>query len=52
MNICIIAGIGFIFIVLGKGRKCDATYLVHKKLIRFGKSAEIHRDLCKLALNL
>lgn len=46
------SGIGFIFIILGKGRKCDATYLIHKNLIPFGKFAEIHHELCKLALNL
>lgn len=58
INVCIStvpalkSAICFIFIVLGKERKCDATYLIHKNLIIFGKSAEIHFELCKLVLNL
>lgn len=58
INTCISAvpafksAICFIFIVLGKERKCDANYLMCKNLIIFGKSAEIHLELCKLVLNL
>lgn len=47
------SAICFVFIVLDKKRKCfDATYLIHKDLILFSKSAEIHLELCKLAFNL
>lgn len=59
INVCISAvpalksAICFVFIVLDKERKCcDAIYLIHKNLIPFGKSAEIHLELCKLAFNI
>lgn len=57
VNVCISAvsalksTICFIFTGLDKERKCDAIYLIHKNLIIFGKSAEIHLELCKLVLN-